>query len=119
MARAIHGLPKVSPGPALPYPSTSCRLATPETALKLSLRWPTRRVGGLRAPCTPFDTTRRMGLVAIRRCCLVSSLFSFSSKYAFQFTIESGENEQIGLFRACVQFHYKGFTDSFVFRTQH
>jgi hypothetical protein len=30
-----HGLPIVSPGPAIPYPSTPCGRATPETAL-----WP-------------------------------------------------------------------------------
>jgi hypothetical protein len=44
-------------------------------------------------------------------------LFSFFSKFTFQFMIESVEDEQVGLFRACVQYHYKGFTDSFVFRS--
>jgi hypothetical protein len=33
MARVGHALPKVSLGPAIPYPSTPCRRATPETAL--------------------------------------------------------------------------------------
>jgi hypothetical protein len=28
-----HGLPKVSPGSAMPHPSMPCRWATPETAL--------------------------------------------------------------------------------------
>jgi hypothetical protein len=32
MVRGGHGLPKVSPGPAMPYPSMPCRWATPETA---------------------------------------------------------------------------------------
>jgi hypothetical protein len=35
MARGGHGLPKVSLGPAMPYPSTPCG-------------WPTYRAGGLR-----------------------------------------------------------------------
>jgi hypothetical protein len=34
MAGGDHGLPKVSLGPAMPYPSTSCGWATPETALR-------------------------------------------------------------------------------------
>jgi hypothetical protein len=33
MARGAHGLPKVSAGPAMPYPSTYSGQATPETAL--------------------------------------------------------------------------------------
>jgi hypothetical protein len=32
----------------MPYPSTPCRLATPETALRPFQGWPARRVGGLR-----------------------------------------------------------------------
>jgi hypothetical protein len=31
MAKGGHGLPKVIPGPAMPYPSTPCKRATPET----------------------------------------------------------------------------------------
>jgi hypothetical protein len=31
MARGGHGLPKVSPGPAMPYPSTPCGWSTTET----------------------------------------------------------------------------------------
>jgi hypothetical protein len=34
MARGDHGIPKVSPGPALPYPFTPCGRATPETAVR-------------------------------------------------------------------------------------
>jgi hypothetical protein len=34
MARGGHGLPKVSPGPAMPNPSKPCGRATPETALR-------------------------------------------------------------------------------------
>jgi hypothetical protein len=44
MARGIHALPKVSPGPAMPYPSTPCGQAT-------------RKTGGC-----PLDTPRRTGL---------------------------------------------------------
>jgi hypothetical protein len=67
----------------------------------------------------PLDTPCRTGLVATKRWCLVSFLFSFSFKFALQFTIESLEDKQIGLFRACVKFHYKGFIDFFVFRLLH
>jgi hypothetical protein len=41
MARGIHGLPKVSPGPAMPDPSMPCKWATPKTALRpYAGRWP-------------------------------------------------------------------------------
>jgi hypothetical protein len=35
MTRSGHGFPKVSPGPAMPYPSTPCRRATFEATLWL------------------------------------------------------------------------------------
>jgi hypothetical protein len=54
MVRGGHGLPKVSPGPAMPDPSTSCGRATPEKALRLFQGWPACRVGGLRPSSTPF-----------------------------------------------------------------
>jgi hypothetical protein len=54
MARGGHGLPKVSPGPAMPYPSTPCGWTTPETALRLFQEWPARRAGGLRPSFYPF-----------------------------------------------------------------
>jgi hypothetical protein len=56
MARGIYGLPKVSPGPAMPDPSTPCRLAMPEMARWLFLGLPARRTGGLRPSSTPLDT---------------------------------------------------------------
>jgi hypothetical protein len=59
MRRGGHGLPKVSPGPALPYPATPCELATPKTALWPFLRWPSHRVGGLRPSFALLDTPRR------------------------------------------------------------
>jgi hypothetical protein len=62
MAMGIHGLPKVSPGPAMPDPSTPCGRATPETALHQFLVWPDRKAGGLRPSSTPLDTPRRTGL---------------------------------------------------------
>jgi len=43
MVRSDHGLPKVSPGPTMPYPSIPCGQAIPETALWLFQGWPTRR----------------------------------------------------------------------------
>jgi hypothetical protein len=44
--RGIHGLPKVSPGPAMPDPSSPCR------------------AGGLRPFSTPLNTPSRTGLVS-------------------------------------------------------
>jgi hypothetical protein len=52
MARGGHGLPKVSPGPAISYPPTPCERATPETALH-------EGGGSLLASSTPLDTPRR------------------------------------------------------------
>jgi hypothetical protein len=40
IARGGHGFPKVSLGPAMPYPSTLCRQATPETTLQPFQGWP-------------------------------------------------------------------------------
>jgi hypothetical protein len=45
MARGSHGLPKVSPGPAMHNTSTPCWWAIPETALWLFQGWPARRAG--------------------------------------------------------------------------
>jgi hypothetical protein len=76
VARGIHGLPKVSSGPAMPNPSTPCWRATPETALRLFRGWPAHRAGGLRPSSTLFDTRRRTGLslaAADRTSCLCSS----------------------------------------------
>jgi hypothetical protein len=59
MARGGHALPKVSFGPAMPYPSTPCGWDTRETALWSFQGWPAHRVGGLRPSSTPLDTPRR------------------------------------------------------------
>jgi hypothetical protein len=59
MVRGIHGLPKVSPGPAMSDPSTPCRRATPERALQ---GWSARKAVGLQPFYTPLDTPRRKGL---------------------------------------------------------
>jgi hypothetical protein len=59
IARGGHGLPKVVPGLAMPYPSTPCGRATPETDILLFHGWPARRAGGLRRSFTPLDTPRR------------------------------------------------------------
>jgi hypothetical protein len=56
MARGGHGLPKVSPGPAMPYPSTPCRRTTYETALRLFQGWPAHRAGSLWPFSAPLDT---------------------------------------------------------------
>jgi hypothetical protein len=54
MARGGHGLPKVSLGPAMPYPNTPCGLATSETALRLFQGWPVYRAGGLQPSYYPL-----------------------------------------------------------------
>jgi hypothetical protein len=41
MAEGGHGLPKVSPGPGMPYPYTPCGQATPENASRSFQGWPT------------------------------------------------------------------------------
>jgi hypothetical protein len=46
-------------GPPLPYPSTRCGQATPETALRPFQGSPTRRTGDLRLSSTSLDTPRR------------------------------------------------------------
>jgi hypothetical protein len=64
MARGGHGLPKVLLGPAMPYPSTLCGWATPETAFWAFQGWytpeaPEAPVGGLWPYSIPLDTTFR------------------------------------------------------------
>jgi hypothetical protein len=63
MVRGIHGLPKVSPGPAMTNPSTPFRRVTPKMALRPFLEGPTRKAGGLQPFSTPFDTPCRTGLI--------------------------------------------------------
>jgi hypothetical protein len=62
MARGGHRLPKVSPGPTMPKPSTFCGQADPKTALRSVFLWPIHRLCGMRLFSTPLDTLRRMGL---------------------------------------------------------
>jgi hypothetical protein len=59
MARGGHGLPKVLLGPAMPYLSTLCGFATPETAFRAFQGWSARRVGNLRSSLIPLDTPFR------------------------------------------------------------
>jgi hypothetical protein len=56
MARGGHGLPKVSPGPTLPNPSTPCGGATAETALQQFQGWPAPRAVSLQPSSSHFDT---------------------------------------------------------------
>jgi hypothetical protein len=65
MARGGHGLPIVSPWPAMPCLSMPCRRATPETALWPFQEWPARRESGLWPSLTPLDTPRRTPMRAI------------------------------------------------------
>jgi hypothetical protein len=63
MARDSHGLPKVSPRPAMPDRSKPWGRVTPETALQLFLAWPAHRIGDLRQSSTPLDTPRHTSLL--------------------------------------------------------
>jgi hypothetical protein len=56
MARASHGLPKVSPRPSMPNPSTPCGQATLGMALHPFQGWPTHRAGNLQPSSTLLDT---------------------------------------------------------------
>jgi hypothetical protein len=47
----------------MPYPSTPCGRATPETAIRPFQGWPARRAGGLQPSSTPLDTPRRTPMV--------------------------------------------------------
>jgi hypothetical protein len=62
MVRDGHGLPKVSPGPAIPDPSTHCKRTTPKMALWPFRGWAAHRLGSLRPSSTPLDTPRGTGL---------------------------------------------------------
>jgi hypothetical protein len=54
MARGGHGLPKVSPGLFMPYPSKHCGRATPETVLQPFQRLPAHTVVSLQSSSTPW-----------------------------------------------------------------
>jgi hypothetical protein len=60
MARGILDSLKFHPGPAMSDPSTPC---DPETALRLFLGLPARRLGSLQPSSTLLDTPRRTGLM--------------------------------------------------------
>jgi hypothetical protein len=53
-ARSGHELPKVSPGPAMPFCSAPCK-----QAVRPIHGWPTPRAGSLRLSSTSLDTPRR------------------------------------------------------------
>jgi hypothetical protein len=53
----------LSPGTAMPYPSTPCGQATPEMALRPFLGLLTHRAGGLRLSSTLLDTPRRWPMI--------------------------------------------------------
>jgi hypothetical protein len=74
MARSGHGLPKVSPGSAMPDPSTPRERTTPATAMQPFQGWPAHRAGSLRPSSTSLDTPRRtpMNLIHIPRLSDVS-----------------------------------------------
>jgi hypothetical protein len=56
MAGGGHGLPKVSPGPAMLHTSRQSRQTTPEMAIRPFQGWPACRKGGLRPSSTPFGS---------------------------------------------------------------
>jgi hypothetical protein len=60
MVRSSGGLPKISPGPAMPNLATHCGRATPKTPLQPFSGWPTHKVGDLRPSSYLLDTPRCM-----------------------------------------------------------
>jgi hypothetical protein len=74
VGRGGHGVPKVSLGPAMPYPSMPCRLATPETDLHPFQEWPAHSAGGLRPSSTPLDIPRRTPMLVQLVHCAVTRL---------------------------------------------
>jgi hypothetical protein len=79
MVRGGHGLSKVSPGPAIPNPSTPCGQATPETALRPFRGWPARRAGGLRPSSTPLITPRHTPTHLTASCQRLADVFARDS----------------------------------------
>jgi hypothetical protein len=63
MARGGHELPKVSPGPAIPYPSTHCSRVILETPYGCFMGGPPLRAGNLLSTFTTLDTPRHMPMV--------------------------------------------------------
>jgi hypothetical protein len=61
-ARGSRGLPRVSPGLAMPYPYMPCRRANPETTLRPFQGLPAHRAGSLRPSSIPLDTPRHTPL---------------------------------------------------------
>jgi hypothetical protein len=64
MARGSHGLPIVSPGPAMPDPFMPCGWATPEMALWTFQGWPACRAVGLQPSSILLDTPRRTSMLS-------------------------------------------------------
>jgi hypothetical protein len=70
-----HGLPKVSLGPAMPYPSTSCGRETPEKAL-----WPFQGWAGQHAAVFyPLGHPTPYGV----RLCIYTLTFQAPSSFVF------------------------------------
>jgi hypothetical protein len=79
MARGGHALPKVSPRPAMPNPSTPCGWATPETTFQPFQGWPASRAGNLRPSSTLLDTPRRTPIIESSICRIISKSICFLS----------------------------------------
>jgi hypothetical protein len=79
--KCMDGNPKVSPGPAMPYPSTPYRRTTPETALQPFQGWPAYTAGSLRPSSTSLDTPRRTPIDRV----FISYRVIFVPKLTFSF----------------------------------
>jgi hypothetical protein len=62
---ARGGLPKVSPGPAMPHPSMPCSWASPESTMWLFQGWPARRAGNLQLSSSPLVTPCRTPMLHV------------------------------------------------------
>jgi hypothetical protein len=65
-SRGGHGLPKVALGPTMPYPSTPCGWAIPETILWPFQGWPPRGDGGPYSTRFYASVSNRTNLVTLR-----------------------------------------------------
>jgi hypothetical protein len=117
MARGGHGLPKVSLGPAMPYPSTPYGRATPETALQ-------------QPSSTPLDTPRhtpmpfrpasiRPHLIEFLNLVLIFSLFVLfcfrfpgEKEVLFDVVVPGGSHDQADAEWIVIRTHLWGHNDT-------
>jgi hypothetical protein len=110
MAKDGHGLPKVSPGPTIPY-----RQATPETAQQPFQGWPVCWAGSLRPSFTLLDTPRHTSMLGSQMWTLQHRHRRSVEKeiknkdFREQFSMFGGDFKLVNYFEYCHQFHSSQF----------